>query len=225
MRLIILQRPLPHPKLGTYPLSAKPYIVIKHALIKWPHFFQMRRFQTIAVFLLAFAGTSCGFHLRGSDTVSVSNTRVYVDTSRDSTIREELRKVLSDRSFTVVDNRDSANVLLRVSDEQQSQRIVSVQSTGKVSEYELAHSVNIQVAQSALNELPGYDENQQANRVEVVREYTYDQGGVLGKEDEADILRAEMRRELALQIMLRAVATMASAARSPTGLRQSVSGQ
>jgi len=133
-----------------------------------------------------------------------------VDTSRDSTLREELRKVLSDRSFTVVDNRDLATVLLRVNNERQSRRIVSVQKTGKVSEYELAHSVNMQVAQSRNESAPAYDEEQARNRVEVIREYTFDQDGVLGKEDEADILRTEMRRELALQIVLRTVATMAT---------------
>lgn len=127
-------------------------------------------------------------------------------------MRAELRKVLSDRSFEVVDNRDQATVLLRVDDEEQSQRIVSVQKDGKVSEYELAHSVSMQVAQSQNLSPPAYDEQQATNRVEVIREYTFDQGGVLGKEDEADILRTEMRRELALQIVLRTVATMASSA-------------
>ena len=127
-------------------------------------------------------------------------------------MREELRKVLSDRSFAVVDNRDQANVLLRVTDERQSQRIVSVQKTGIVSEYELAHSVSMQVAQSQDLKPPAFDQAQATNRVEVVREYTFDQGGVLGKEDEAEILRTEMRRELALQIVLRTVATIASSA-------------
>lgn len=129
---------------------------------------------------------------------------MYVDATRDSTIREELRKLLSDRSFEVVDSRDEANVLLRLDAERQSQRIVSVQSTGIVSEYELAHSVDLQIAQSS------FAVDQPTNRVEVIREYTYDQGGVLGKEDEADILRREMRQELALQIVLRTVATIAS---------------
>lgn len=155
-------------------------------------------------------GSACGFQLRGTDSNLASIARVYVDTSRDSTVREELRKVLSDRSFSVVDNRDQANVLLRVDDERLSQRIVSVQKDGKVSEYELAHSVSMQVAQSADQDVPAYDEEQATNRVEVIREYTFDQGGVLGKEDEADILRTEMRRELALQIVLRTVATIAS---------------
>ena len=158
---------------------------------------------------------------------------MFVDAAPDSTLKEELNKVLSDRSFAVVDNRDLANVLLRVADEQQTQRIVSVQRTGRVSEFELAHSVNIQVTQSDIAGLPTQNEldtksetpqtdaavpvsnpDQVTNRVEVIREYTYDERGVLGKEDEADILRQEMRRELALQIVLRAVATMASSTAS-----------
>jgi len=167
--------------------------------------------STLAITALLVLSSACGFQLRGTDSNIASSARVYVDTSRDSTIREELRKVLSDRSFTVVDNRDQANVLLRVDGERQSQRIVSVQKTGKVSEYELAHSVNMQVAQSRDQSVPTYDQNQATNRVEVIREYTFDEVGVLGKEDEADILRTEMRRELALQIVLRTVATIASA--------------
>lgn len=160
--------------------------------------------------------SACGFQLRGTDSAVASKARIFVDASRENSIREELRKVLSDRSFSVVDNRDLANVLLRVADERQSQRIVSVQRNGKVSEYELAHSVNILIAQAELNKRPLYDPDQNANRVEVVREYTYDQGGVLGKEDEADILRTEMRQELALQIVLRTVATLESATLSET---------
>ena len=161
------------------------------------------------VLALALQCSACGFQLRGSDSAVVSKARIFVDASRENTVREELRKLLSDRSFTVVDNRDLANVLLRVENERQVQRIVSVQSSGRVSEFELAHSVNIQVAQAEDNAQPLYDPDKAANRVEVVREYTYDEEGVLGKEDEAEILRAEMRRELALQIVLRAVATLA----------------
>ena len=169
----------------------------------------MRNATLFALSLALSLCSACGFQLRGTDSAVAVKARIYVDASRENTVREELRKLLSDRSFSVVDNRDQANVLLRVANERQSQRIVSVQSTGKVSEYELSHSVNIQVAQAEENERPIYDPAQASNRVEVVREYTFDQGGVLGKEDEAEILRSEMRRELALQIVLRTVATLA----------------
>jgi len=203
---------------------------------------------TLSLSLALLYCSACGFQLRGTDSEFASKARVFVDAAPDSTIKDELSKVLSDRSFAVVDNRDLANVLLRVADERQSRRIVSVEKTGRVSEYELSHSVNIQVTQSELalqsnavqqdaalaesrSAQSSQDESSQAeltpeeqevsaqavdsedqitNRVEVIREYTYDERGVLGKEGEADILRQEMRRELALQIVLRAVATMAS---------------
>ena len=166
--------------------------------------------QTILLFTALSLLTACGFQLRGTNAQIATKANVYVDASRDSTVREELRKLLSDRSFNVVDVRDDANVLLRLAGEDQTRRIVSVQSTGKVSEYELAHSVNLQIAQSLNDAQPIYNENQPTNRVEVIREYTFDQDAVLGKEDEADILRQEMRRELALQIVLRTVATIAA---------------
>jgi len=44
--------------------------------------------------------------------------------------------------------------------------------------------------------------------VEVIREYTNDTLGVLGKEQEAQILREEMREELVRQVVLRTVATL-----------------
>ncbi len=193
----------------------------------------MNTLTTLTLSLALLFCSACGFQLRGTDSEFASKARVFVDAAPDSTLKEELNKVLSDRSFAVVDNRDLANVLLRVADEQQTQRIVSVQRTGRVSEFELAHSVNIQVTQSDIAGLPTQNEldtksetpqtdaavpvsnpDQVTNRVEVIREYTYDERGVLGKEDEADILRQEMRRELALQIVLRAVATMASSTAS-----------
>jgi len=171
----------------------------------------LKSLQLVVITLALCLCSACGFQLRGIDSAQASRARIFVDASRDTTISDDLRKVLSDSSFSVVDNRDLANVLLRVADERQSQRIVSVQSAGIVSELELAHSVNMLVAQSVDDKRPLYDPNQEANRVEVVREYTFDQTEVLGKEDEADILRAEIRRELALQIVLRTVATLTSA--------------
>ncbi len=168
------------------------------------------RLLVISLLLSAIALSGCGFKLRGSETQLTDTGRIYVDATDDISVLEELRKVLSDRAFTVVENRDQASILLRVTNEQLNQRIVSVQSTGQVSEFELNHSVAIEVAQSENAALPLYDPDKVPNRVEVVREYTYDQVDVLGKEGEAGILRREMRTELVLQIVLRTIATLAS---------------
>jgi len=59
----------------------------------------------------------------------------------------------------------------------------------------------MQLAQRRPDEPPAYNPNQPANRVEVIREYTNDILQVLGKEQEAQILREEMREELVRQVV------------------------
>lgn len=150
----------------------------------------------------------CGFRPRGSLTKLANPGAVFVDISRGVTLRRELQATLREQAFRIADNRDVADILLRITEEQQNERIISIQSTGQVSELELSHSVNMQVARSENDEPPVYNPEQPASRVEVIREYTNDTRGVLGKEEEAKILRFEMREELVRQVVLRAVATL-----------------
>ena len=152
--------------------------------------------------------TGCGFRPRGSITELADPGAVFIDVSRGVTLRAELQAALRERSFSLAENRDVADILLRISEEQQNERIISIQSSGVVSEIELSHSVAMQLAQRRLDEPPAYNPNQPANRVEVIREYTNDILQVLGKEQEAQILREEMREELVRQVVLRAVATL-----------------
>lgn len=157
---------------------------------------------------LASVVSGCGFRPRGSVTELVDPGAIFLDVSRGVTLREELQDALRQRAFRVANNRDVADILLRISEERQDERIVSIQSSGVVSEIELSHSVDMQLAQRQLDEPPAYDPNQPANRVEVFREYTNDILQVLGKEQEAQILREEMREELVRQVVLRTVATL-----------------
>ncbi|ASJ71753.1 LPS-assembly lipoprotein LptE [Granulosicoccus antarcticus IMCC3135] len=152
---------------------------------------------------------SCGFHPRGSVTRLTDLGSIYVDASRDLSIAASVEEALIDAAFELARNRDEADILLRLTDEKQAERVVSVNSTGRVSELELSHTVNMLIAESVDGDAPVYPENQNFNRVEVTREYTYDQTGVLGKENEARILRAEMKEELVRQIILRTIASLA----------------
>lgn len=157
---------------------------------------------------------ACGFQPRGSITELSDPGSIFIDATRDSTLTSDLEKALTDRAFRIAPNRDAADIWLRLTGEQQVQRIVSLQSTGRVSEFELSHSVNMQVAQSNTGQDIKYDPVQSPNRVEVIREYTYDTRGVLGKENEARTLRGEMREELIRQIVLRAIARLGASVSS-----------
>ena len=163
----------------------------------------------VVLVFMALALQGCGFHPRGSFTRATELGSVYVDAGQDLSITEEVREALIDSSFTLASNRDDAMILLRLTNETESERVVSVTSNGRISELELTHAINMLIAESENGEAPVYQPAQGFNRVEVTREYTYDETGVLGKENEARILREEMKRDLVRQIILRSIASLA----------------
>lgn len=155
---------------------------------------------------------SCGFAPRGSITQSTDIGTVYIEASNKVPIAWRLKSALRERNITVTESREKASILVRLSNEKQDQRIVSVESTGRVSEYELRHSVDMQIGRSLDGKPPQLDKSRKANTVTVIREYTYDRTGVLGKADEADILRSEMRDELVTHLVLRLLASVRQSA-------------
>jgi LPS-assembly lipoprotein len=174
---------------------------------KWlPWRFRSGIFSLIVISLFT---TSCGFHPRGSITRLTDLGTIYIDASRDLTIIDSVREALADAAFMLAANRDTADIILRLTGEEQRERVVSVRSTGRISELELSHAVNMWVAEAVERENTAGLVEQSFNRVEVIREYTYDETGVLGKENEARILRSEMEAELVRQIVLRTIASLA----------------
>ncbi|MFK7892646.1 MAG: LPS assembly lipoprotein LptE [Granulosicoccus sp.] len=153
--------------------------------------------------------SGCGFHPRGSVTQLTDLGSIYIDADPDLTFSDLLRKALVDAAFRLAPNRDAADILLRLTRESKNERVISVKSNGRVSELALSHTISMLTAQSVNDDPPVYDLGQIPNRVEVNREYTYDETGVLGKENEARILQEEMEQELVRQIVLRTIASLA----------------
>jgi len=152
---------------------------------------------------------SCGFHPRGSVTELTDLGSIFLDASRTLSITDDVRDALLDAAFSLAPNRDEADIILRLTDEEQRERVVSVRSTGRVSELELSHAVSMLIAQRSDEDIDKSLSMQALDRVEVTREYTYDETGVLGKDNEARILRSEMEDELVRQIVLRINASLA----------------
>ncbi len=161
----------------------------------------------ILIFLLSIQLSGCGFALRGSDAEGLALGEIFVDAAADVPIAALLREKIADQGLIVADNRERANVLVRLTRENQGQRVLSVQSEGKVSEFELRHVVDMVVVKAPDGEFARYSPGLQSNRVSVRREYTFDDTGVLGKEDEASILQREMRDELARTLLVRIIAS------------------
>lgn len=160
----------------------------------------------VAILLLLFL-TSCGFTPRGGSLTGQATVgTIFVDAGREVQLAELLREKIRSQGLTLAEARDQANVLVRLTNERQGQRVVSVQSQGGVSEFELRHLIDLLIIRAEPGQIARYGVDQPADTVAVRREYTFDETGVLGKEDEASILTRELRDELARQLLLRIIA-------------------
>lgn len=161
-----------------------------------------------SVALLLCMQAACGFTLRGSNAEQSSIGAVFVDAGRDVQLADLVRRKIRQQGLTLAPSRNVANVLVRLTRENQGQRVVSVQSEGRVSEFELRHGIDLLVIRAEPGEIARYGDGNEnrSDTVAVRREYTFDDTGVLGKEDEASILRRELRDELARQLVLRIIA-------------------
>lgn len=151
----------------------------------------------IAVFALAAALAGCGFHLRGQEEPGVP-ARVlpvtYVQGGNPQTgLTDELRRSGSH----IVQDRQQAKLLLTILTDGFERRLLSVGATGKAREFELYYTVAFEVRDPAGKELlPKSD-------ISLVRDYRFDETQLLGKDAEESVLRQDMVRDAAQQILRR----------------------
>ena len=143
----------------------------------------------------------CGYQLRGAVSLPPDLDTIHI--AGPPGIGAALTQVFDSGGIQVQSARDSAKAMLRLSDEQFSRRVLSVDSnTGKEREFELAYRVAFQVTGA------GGEELVPKQTVSLVRDYVFDADAVLGKSREQSVLQAEMRRDAASRIARRITASL-----------------
>lgn len=138
----------------------------------------------------------CGFHLRNSsdfelavESMSVSSANAYSDFSR------EIEGIIESRDVALVQS--GADYSVRVLTENTSRRPVSTTADISVSDYELRLEIQFSIADV---------EGQMVIRptaISTERIYSFDRTSLVGSAEEEQILIAEMRRDLAAQLLRR----------------------
>ncbi len=136
----------------------------------------------------------CGFHLRGSQSIDLTLPILFVTGS--SELQREVERALKGSGATLAASDAEAEAVLRLLDESRDRRVLSVNSSGKVSEYALRYSIRFTVTDRAGGALLVPQE------VSLTRDFVFDQEAVLAKGDEEARLFETMRRE-AIQSLLR----------------------
>ena len=153
-------------------------------------------FKTLALCSLVISLAACGFHLRG-DTIMPFKTLYIEAVNPMSPMVTELKRNLQASHVKVVDTAKLAEVVLSIVSEQPEKQILTLDGSGRVSEYQLRYRVSLRV----------YD-NEQREWLPVVelmlsRDFSYDDTQILAKQSEEVTLYQSMRADMAQQIMRR----------------------
>jgi LPS-assembly lipoprotein len=140
----------------------------------------------------------CGFHLRGATMGDLEMPVTAIQNNGvGNNFAADLRRSLRSAGTEVVDDSDAAQVILTLSNEQRSRRVLSVGSTGKVQEYELFYSITFTASDHDGNTLLP------VQSIKRVRSYSFDENDVLAKQSEENLLYRDMRRDAIAEILRR----------------------
>ena len=150
--------------------------------------------RNLLVMGLAILLSACGFQLRGTGTNQLTLTELNVSARNayGETVRE-LRQVLENSGVKLT---TSAPYKLVLTNEQETQRAATYAGLGGSVEYELTNVLSYDIkGQNNLQLLDG--------KIEVHKIYLQDTSNITGSDQEASMVRREMRRDLVQQMVLR----------------------
>lgn len=151
----------------------------------------------IILLLLIISLSACGFHLRGTQQKSkVAVSKVYLVNTGATTVINEVRSLIASAGAKVVSSRAEAEFILRLEREFYEQTVLSVSAdTGKVEQYQVTISVYMNLEDASGKALISSEE------IRLAKDYTFDEDAVLGKIEEESVIREELAREAAAQVI------------------------
>lgn len=148
----------------------------------------------LGVIVLLLSG--CGYHLRGADRAGLPDSlrTVYLQAPPFSELTNALRLRLESSGSRIVEGPDADVAVVSLSGERFDQGLITLSGDGRSREYQLTYQVQLAVRGAA---------RMAPQRVSLVRSYLGDERDRLGQAEQQELLRVEMARELADQIVYR----------------------
>jgi LPS-assembly lipoprotein len=169
-----------------------------------PHVGDRRRSAGVrlkwAVLPLALLLGACGFHLQGRQPLPAEFAYTYVDTQDEQTdFVQDLRKALIASNVNVIRTKGSSGAVIKVLEDELSERVLSVSTRNIPTEYELTYRVRFSVSSGDKTLID--DEE-----ISATRDISFDEAQLLAKEREQEILSEALARDLVALVMRRLAA-------------------
>lgn len=163
------------------------------------------RVRVLLAVCLVLSLSACGFHLRGSNgSFMLPFATMNIGLPDTSPLAIDLKRYIRAVGSTeIVDTREAADATLEVlvdPEKTRTKSILSLNSNGRVREYQLGYSIQFRVVDKAGNVLLGL------TTIALNRPITFNESQVLAKETEEAQLYRDMRNDLVQQIMRRLAA-------------------
>jgi len=154
----------------------------------------MRRVHCSALMLVALLG-GCGFHLQGRTPLPALVKNPYVEApDRQTDFLQSLRHDLLQNGAQPVPLKAQASAVISILQDQMVRRTVSVSASNQPNLYEITYTVRVAVSAGDKELLP-------AQELVATREFSFSEPELLAKGHEEDVLRGDMARDLADQVM------------------------
>lgn len=152
--------------------------------------------RAFIILSLATLLAGCGFQLRGQQALPESMERTFVTAPvPDGELVDELQRLLRAHGVTLAEERSDATATLQITHDRMNRVVQSVGAGARVREFAMEYHVGFTLL-DASGEVVIAQQN-----LEMVRDYTFDQQQVLGTTSEEEILRQDLRRAMAAQIV------------------------
>lgn len=146
--------------------------------------------------LLATLISACGFALRGAVNLPFNSICITLPESAPLAI-ELKRNILANGQTRITRSEKDAAVILEILNENKDKQILSLNSQGRVREYNLTYTLRFRVRDHVGKEFL------EATEVSLKRNLSFNESQVLAKESEEALLYRDMQTELVQQIMRR----------------------
>ena len=150
---------------------------------------------------MAVLSAGCGFHLRGSAALPPAMAVTYIRSNQPfSSLVDDFAAALKVHDVRVTQERSEATAVLNILNSSVETRVLSVNTAGKVLEYDILQTIRFSVV-TAGNETLVPEQTVSMNR-----DYIFSSTDVLGKQREGKVVRANLQYNLVNLAMLRIAA-------------------
>ena len=152
----------------------------------------------VLLLIVALMISGCGWQLRDSQIVASSIGTIYLSSNNINTVlTKELKRALTTYGVPSDATKVESNYIVVIVDFRENSRIASINSSGRVAEYQLNEDVDFYITDAEDNQILSL------STASVERVYEFREKDILASSNEEQRIRAEMRSELVRQILNR----------------------